>query len=339
MSDVVKLRIPSNKKLEQIREVLEEDEDWRFGRIKMDGKKPRFELPAPTSDEPDNVEIEKTFLGVVIVAQKNFYQSDEDKENGNEPKEKRALYVVRVGKYMPELMYVSPTALRNWKYFAKEVVTSDKQYYEVLCEFTAEQIKGKHYTWSKPKFAIARTLTEEELAHVLTMRELVLARVKEYENNSELDDYEEKALSVDRKRRDDDEESIPKRQRAAVEDDEDDEDEKPRKKSKKDDEDEEKPKKKSKKDDEDDEDEKPRKKSKKDDEDDEDEKPRKKSKKDDEDEKPRKKSKKDDEDDDDEDKPKSKGRAGYPDLDADDDDLADVGGKKKSKKPVDDDED
>ena len=250
MSDDVKLRLPSDKKMEQIREVLEEDEDWRFGRIKMDGKKPRFELPAPTSDEPDNVEIEKTFLGVVIVAQKNFYQSDEDKEAGNEPKEKRALYVIRVGKYMPELMYVSPTALRNWKYFAKEVVTSDKQYYEVLCEFTAEQIKGKQYTWSKPKFAIARTLTEEELAHVLTMRELVLARVKEYENNSELDDYEEKALSVDKKRKDDDEESIPKRQRAAVEDDDDD-DEDTKKSSKK-------SSKSKKDDDDDDEDEKPK---------------------------------------------------------------------------------
>jgi len=306
--DTLKLRLPSQTKLEQIREVLQDDEDWRFGRIKMDGKKPRFELPAPTRDEPDNVEIEKTFYGVVLVAKKNFYQSDEDREAGNEPKEKRALYIVRVGKYMPELMYVSPTALRNWKYFAKEVYQNDKNYYEVLCEFTAEQIKGKQYTWSKPKFAIARTLTEDELAHIQVLRELVLARVKEYEDNAELDKYEEKVLSVDKCKDDDDidEEDIPKRQRAAVEDDDDDDTPAAPVKGGK----------------------KTSKKST-DDDDDEDEKPAKKTSK----------KSTDDDDDEDEDKPKSKGRAGYPDLDEDedDDDLSSVG-KKGKKKSVDEDE-
>lgn len=284
MSDDLKLKIPSDTKMVQITEVLGEDEDWRFGRIKIDGKKPRFELPAPTKDEPDNVEIEKMFYGVVLVAKKNFYQSDEAKEAGEEPKEKRALYILRVGKYMPELMYVSPTAIRNWKYFAKEIVTSNRNYYEVLCEFSAEQIRGKQFTWSKPTFKIARTLTEAEAAHVQILRELVLARAKEYEDNKELDKYEDTALSVDRGPQTDDikEEDIPKARSAAVEDDTPDapvtkkEEAKPKEK---------------------------------------------------------KKAKKDDDDDDE--KPVSKGRTGYPDLDDDDDDLSDVG---KKTKPVDDDD-
>lgn len=196
--DVMNVRLPSEARLEKIREVLAEDEDWRFGRIKIDGKKPRFELPAPTEDEPDNIELASKFYAVVLVAKKNFYQSDEDKEAGTEPKEKRALYVLRCGKNMPELLYVSPTAIRNWKYFAKEVVQNGNAYYGVVCEISAEQIKGKQYTWSKPKFAIARTLNEAEAAHILTMRELVAGRVTEYEDNAELDKYEDEALAVDR---------------------------------------------------------------------------------------------------------------------------------------------
>ena len=196
--DLLKVRLPSEARLEKIREVLAEDEDWRFGRIKIDGKKPRFELPEPIKDDLDNTELAPKFYAVVLVARKNFYQSDEDKEAGIEPKEKRALYVLRCGKLMPELLYVSPTAILNWKRFAKDVCVNGSTYYGVVCEISAEQIKGKNYTWSKPKFAIARTLTETEAAHVLFMRELVANRVTEYEDNAELDKYEEQALSVDR---------------------------------------------------------------------------------------------------------------------------------------------
>lgn len=197
-TDVMKVRLPSENRLEKIREVLAEDEDWRFGRINIDSKKPRFELPAPTEDAPDNIELAAKFHAVVLLAKKNFYQSDEDKEAGIDPKEKRALYILRCGKNMPELMYVSPTAVRNWKYFAKEVVQNGNAYYGVMCEISAEQIKGKQYTWSKPKFAIARTLDEAEAAHILIMRELVAGRVVEYEDNAELDKYEDEALAVDR---------------------------------------------------------------------------------------------------------------------------------------------
>lgn len=196
--DLLKVRLPSAARLEKIREVLAEDEDWRFGRAKLMTPKPRFELPAPTEDDTDAVEIVSKFYAVVLVARKNFYLSDEDKEAGKEAKEKRALYILRCGKNMPELLYVSNSAVLNWKRFAKEVVQNNSSYYGVVCEITAEVIKGKKYTWSKPKFAIARTLTETEAAHILFMRELVAGRVTEYEDNAELDKYEEEALSVDR---------------------------------------------------------------------------------------------------------------------------------------------
>lgn len=283
--ETLNLKLPKAAKLEQIREVLQDDEDWRFGRPKIDGKKPRFELPAPTRDEPDNVELAKTFQAVVLVARKNFYQSDEDKENGVEPKEKRALYILRTGRYMPEVLYVSPTALRNWKYFVRDVVQQGHQYYEVLCEFSAELIKGKKYTWAKPKFAIARTLTEEESAHVEIMRELVLGRVTEYEDNAELDKFEEEALAVDKPKGSGTEEDVPKHKNAEVED----EDDPPAAPANK-----------------------PKDKSK-------DKAPAPKEKT---------KSTPPPAEEEEEEPPKSQGRAGYPDLDADDD-LSDVGGEEE----------
>jgi hypothetical protein len=212
-------------KMEALRDAIVEDEDFRFSRIKLDGKKPRYELPAPVKGDPDNVEIESTFQGVVLLAKKNFYQSDEDKENGVEPKEKRALYVLRLGRYVPELFYISPTSVRNWKYFVKDIVTSGRDYFGVLVEFSAEVIKGQKYTWTKPKFSIVRTLTKDELAHVTELREIVSDRVSQYESDADLDKYEDEALSVDRKGdrvKESDDVSYSKRKRADVEDDEDD---------------------------------------------------------------------------------------------------------------------
>jgi outer membrane biosynthesis protein TonB len=117
-------------------------------------------------------------------------------------------------------MYVSNSAILNWKRFAKEVVQNNSTYYGVVCEITAEVIKGKKYTWSKPKFAIARTLNEAEAAHILTMRELVAGRVTEYEDNAELDKYEEEALSVDRSKPVDSVDANAKSRTAEVEEDE-----------------------------------------------------------------------------------------------------------------------
>ncbi len=292
-AEVDLLRIPSSRKMEKLRDIMENDEDFRFDRIRLDNKKPRYELPEPTEDDEDNVEMKSSFRGVVVLARKNFYLSDEDKKAGREAKEKRALYVLRPGKLFPELLYVSPTGVRAWKALCKEVVEQGQQYFHVLIEFEAEFIdnsKKTGYKWSKPTFKIVRTLTDEELSFIDDLHELTDARVKEWEDASDLDEYEDAALtgkkpsSKKEEEDDEDEESVIDKHRKATrkklhEDDDDEEDEKPRS----------------------------RRSSKKDDEDDEEE------------EKPksRRSSRKDDDEDEDNGK-SSKGRKGYPSLDDDD---------------------
>ena len=310
--DTLKLKIPTTEtKMERIREALQEDEDWRFGKIKLDGKKPRFELPAPTSDEPDNVDISATFHGVVLVAKKNFYQSDEDKEAGKDAKEKRALYILRTGKYMPELMYVSPTALRNWFTFVKNVVDNNLNYFDVMVEVSAEQVKSKNtgFVWSKPKFAIARSLSEEEQTYIATLRDWVLSRVQEYEDTANLAKYEEQALSVDKPKiasdEDMDEVKSSKKSRAAIE--EEDEEPKPKKKAAPAEEEEEVTKKSKRKPAEEEEEEEPKPKKKAAPAEEEEEEP-----------KPKKKKAVEEEEEEETTTKKSAGRAGYPNLDEDD---------------------
>jgi hypothetical protein len=354
------LKILSQTGMERLRELLEEDEDFRFPTIKLNrSKSPKYELPEPIKGgDRDNIESESTFKAVVLVARKNFYQSDEDKEEGKEAKEKRVLYVLRPGKRVPERIFISPTSLRNWKSFCKSVIDREGTYYGFMCEFSAEHVapaKSK-YKWNKAKFEIDRRLTDEEMAHVEEVRALVDKRVKVYEDDSELDKYEDEAMGL---RKGDDDEEVDKHSSKRRRDIEEDDDEDPKagkpgkkgakksesKKKAKDDDDDEDEKPKSKKkssDDDDDEDEKPKskKKASDDDDDDEDEKPKSKKKAsdddDDEDEKPKSKKKSSDEDDDEDEKPKSKKKDGYPDLDDDDDE--DLGSTKKKKSSDDDDD-
>jgi hypothetical protein len=348
-------------KMEALRENILEDPDFRLPRIKLDGKKPRYELPMPVKGDPDNCEIEPSFMGVVLLAKKNFYQSDEDKEAGNDPKEKRALYVLRLGRYVPDLFYISPTAVRNWKYFVRDIVKGGHEYFGVLVEFSAEAVKGAKYTWSKPKFSVVRTLTEAEYAHVTELRDIVNERVSQWEADADLDKYEDEALAVDhtgdRIVETDDVRQIKKRQ-ADVEDD----DESPaspvsgkksKSKPKEDEEEEEKPRKSSsrKQEEDDDEDEPKAKKSSKSkvaEDDDEDEPKKKKSSKskaaeddEDEDEEPKKKSSKskvDDDEDDDEPKAKKSSKSKVAE-DEDDDEPKAKKGKKGSYPSLDDDDD
>jgi len=344
MSEDITMRLPSTKKLKKIRAKFGED-DWFFPRIRL-GKKPKFEVPVHGGDE-DDVETVKRFYCVVLVAKKNFFLSDEDKEKGKEPKEKRALYLLRDTMVMPELYYVSPTGLLNWKKFVKPLVDDDQKYFEVLCEVTAEAVNNSKngYSWSKPVFTAIRPLTEEELAHVDIMRELVNGRVKDYEENSELDAAEEKALAVDKKKPvdpldddddDDDEEDTKKSSKKSKAKDDDDDDEDDGKKSKKS-----KSKSKAKDEDDDDDDEDTKKSSKKskkskDEDDDDDEEDTKKSKA------KSKKSKDEDDDDDDEDDKKSKAKSKKSKDEDDDDDEEDTKkskAKSKSKKKKSDDDD
>lgn len=343
-----KLRIPSPKKLAALTELMTEDEDFRFPRVKLNRDKPKYELPEPNAEDRDNIELKGTFKGIILVARKNFYLSDEDKAKGADAKEKRALYVLRLNKVTPELIYVNPTSMKAWQMFVKSVVQSGQKFYSVVCEFSAETVNSQKtgFKWNKMKFAVDRTLAEDELEHVLTIREVVDARVKTYEDDSDLARYEEEALGT--KAADDDEEveKHSKKSRQNLEDDDEDEPvaKKPGSKGKT--ADKAPAKKKAVVEDDDDEDEAPKKKKKPaDDDEDEDEAPKKKKKPvadddDDEDEAPAKKKKKPVDDDDEDEAPakkKSSAKAGYSSLD-DDDDLDQAPAKKKKKADDDDDD-
>ncbi len=292
------LRIPSDRKLEKIRDILENDEDFRFPRIVLDSKKPKFELPEPTEDEPDNVSLRSTFHGVVVLFRKNFYLSDEDKKAGKEAKEKRALYIFRPGKTWPELFYASPTAVKPWKLFCKEVVTGENAVHHVMCEFGVEHIDNPKtgYKWNKPTFKISRVLTDEEIAYTDELHAMIDAKVKEWEDSSDLDEYEDAALGIAKPKDEDEEEEVLDKGKKRSRELEDEEDEKPKGKTS------------TKKEEE--EDEKPastrRRTSAKKEEEEEDDKP-----------KGRTSTKKKEEEEED-DKPKSAGRSGYPSLEDED---------------------
>ena len=299
--DDEKLRIPSASLMERLTELLRDDEDFRFPTLKLNrNKKPRFELPEHNKEDRDNIETSPSFKAVIVVARKNFYQSDEDKEKGRDAKEKRVLYVLRPGKVTPERIFISPTALRNWKGFCAACSKNGQRFYEVICEFSAEHVDPakSEFAWNRAKFAIDRPLTTEEQEHVMAVRTLVDERVKVYEDDSDLDKAEAEQLGLPRGDDDDDgAEKHSKKRRRDLEDDDDDEPKKGKK---------------------------PGAKAGKKSDDDDDDAPAKKT---------GKKS-----DDDDDDPPVKKGKAGYPNLD-EDDDAEDLKSAKGGKKSDDDDDD
>lgn len=321
MSDKT-IKIPSAKKLNTIREILVEDEEFRFPRVKLDRDKPRYHLPEPLEDDDENVEIAPTFRAVVLLARKNFYQSEEDKKAGKEKKEKRELYILREGEYLPEMVYVNPTSLRPWREFLAPIVQSGREYAHVLVEFGAEKVASKTtgFKWQKFTFKEVRSLSEEEIEYVNELREMVSGRVRTYVDDDALADIEDQALGEVKPKVDDDEDEDPKKHSAKaksrIENDDDEDEEPPKKKRKSEDEDEDLPKKKKKSEDDEDED-LPKGKSKAKELDDEDE----------DDEEPPKKKKSTLEDDEDDDldelvgkkKPESKGKKKAASLEEDDD--------------------
>lgn len=229
MSDVELLRYcnlskeEQTTKLEDLRETILEEDEFRFPRIKLDSTKPRYELPRPIKGDLDNVEIKPTFQGVVLLAKKNFYRSEEDKAKGREAKEKRALYILRLGRYMPDLFYTPPTGVRPWKYFVRDIVRSGQNYFGVLVEFSAEVVVREN-TWCKPQFSVVRTLTKEEMRHIEDLREIIDEKVGQWEADADLDKYEDEALAVDRKDGDDrveevDDDQTRRHKHAEIEDD------------------------------------------------------------------------------------------------------------------------
>lgn len=231
LENPIKIPVSAEKK-QAIFDMLE-DEDWKWPVAKLNRDKPRYELPAPTKDDKDNVDMTAKWYGVVLIFRKNNYQSKEDREAGKEAKDKRELYVLPVGKFKPIKFYVSPSGVRPWQGAVREAVkTFERPVYGVLVEFSAERVSNAEFKWSKPLFKVSRALSDDELEYVTELRTRVEAAVGTYVDGGELDDIEDEALGIKRGTAEDIEEAHSKVKSAAVDEDEDEPEEKPKGKKK-----------------------------------------------------------------------------------------------------------
>jgi chemotaxis protein histidine kinase CheA len=216
--------------MEQVFAIISEDEDFRFGKIKVEKDKQRYTLPAPTKDDPEDTESVKAFYGVVVYFRKAFFNNPEK----NEKVEKRELAILRAGKFMPELLYISKAGLWNWKGFLAAV---EKQkldsYSHVMVRFTAEpgQSSDGVYKFSKVKMEIVSELEAEEIEYLQELQQVVRTRVRKYSSSEDLDSAEDKYLDEEDKKpsgnapAEDDDDAIAakaaKRTRAIAEEDDD----------------------------------------------------------------------------------------------------------------------
>jgi len=193
------VRIPKPAKQQQIFGIIAEDEDFRFGRIKIERDRQRYTLAAPTDEDEDAIKSVKSFYGVIPYFRKAFFK---DRNNEKADKiEKREVAIVRCGKYVPELLYISYAGFWNWKGFLAALEKQDLHYSQVLVKFTAEpgQSKDGQYKFSKPKMEIVRALTEDEWSYIQELSSVVRTRVKKYSSTDELDAAEDKFLDEDDK--------------------------------------------------------------------------------------------------------------------------------------------
>lgn len=201
MSDAIVIKVPGAERQAAVKELLLNEEGFKFSTLKLNRERPRYEIPKPTAADKDNIELVQSFNAVVLVVRKNFYQSDEDKEAQREGKEKRTLYILREGRITPERIFISPTSLVEWKKIVKQVAQSEQAYYGVVLEFGAEHVKSQKsgFAWNKVKFGVTRSLTEAELEYVIELRQWVDTRVGEYDQDQDLDKYEEEAVFGNKK--------------------------------------------------------------------------------------------------------------------------------------------
>lgn len=226
MSDAVVIKVPSEAKQKQVKELILEEEGFKFSTIKLNRERPRYEIPAPTEEDQDNVNLVKEFNAVVLCVRKNFYQSDEDKEAGKQAKEKRTLYILREGRVTPERIFVSPTSVTEWKKLIKAIAVNGQPFFGVIVNFAAEHIKSQKsgFAWNKIKFGTVRSLTEEELGYIEQIRTWVDGKVGTFDDEADLDKYEDEAVFGGSKaaaKSDDDDptEAHSKKAAASVEDD------------------------------------------------------------------------------------------------------------------------
>jgi hypothetical protein len=197
MSDkATTIRIPKAEKFEAVAAHIRDDE-FVFPIIKSERDNARFKLPAPLKDDEDNYELAKTFQAVVCYARKNNYQSDEDKAEGKPVPDRRELYLLRTGKLYPERVFLSPSSVRNWKNWLVPIIKGGGNYHQVLVEFSLEKAENKKgqkwYVWV---IKTVRTLTAQEMEHIANLQEVINSVVKTYEDEAELDKWENKALGI-----------------------------------------------------------------------------------------------------------------------------------------------
>lgn len=186
MSTEAKLKVPKPATQEALFQKIE-DEDYRFNKIKCDRDTARLNIQTPTADDDGNIVSVKEFHGVVALARKNFFQSDEEREEGKEASEKRTLYIVEQGKVEPKVFYVSTSGVRNWLALISACQRKGVHYSHVLVKFTADRAenKVKGFKWTKPKFEVAGVLSDEEIAYVNELGKNLLERVQKYEVSPE----------------------------------------------------------------------------------------------------------------------------------------------------------
>lgn len=139
----------------------------RFSRIRLNRHQPQYELPAPTADEPDRVTGHSEFLGVILSAELCGI-------HGGAPKEKYMLYVLRAGRCMPELLYVS---VPTWEHTVEDAyrfgISWRHAIGNAMCRFRIERNSEFGIVRARPVCKVGRLLTEAEAQYVQALREVL----------------------------------------------------------------------------------------------------------------------------------------------------------------------
>ena len=197
------LNIPGPKRAARIVSNIT-NEEFRFAAIKAQKSKPKWDVTNP--EDPDDTVSTKVVEVVILIARPNFYLSKEDKEKGKEAVEKRRLIVLRTDEMLPEQLYVSHSALRNWKSYCKALLNGEDHFMTVLTAVHLEMNTYNGFTWPKPVFNKVRSLTDDEQTYINALAAVVDARVGEYEETGDLDAAEAALVNRGKKPASDDEE-------------------------------------------------------------------------------------------------------------------------------------
>lgn len=203
------IKIPKQTRQDDLFEAIQEDEQFRFPRIKLNRDKPLYEVADPLPDDPENIALKKELRCVILLAKKNAYQSPEDKEKGEPVKDKRELYLLRTDKLVPEQIFLSPTSVRPWKEYLSTLQQQGHALHTVTTVMTAEKVSSKTtgFTWNKVKFTVGEKLEEEEVEYVESLATVVASKVRTFVDGEELDKLEEEFLGW-KTDKDDDEDDV-----------------------------------------------------------------------------------------------------------------------------------